>query len=158
MMRDDEGSPGFGGIEAEHDRLRKTMASMRALLEGPRPAIGDPESQDWASRLSDTLITFHDEVSHHFREEEASGFLAELERLYPQATHRIDLLRREHDRILAEIREILGATHAYAAGRSPENASLGRWISSVLDRLAKHEQDEGKLMQKLLYTDLGQAD
>lgn len=158
MTMEENEDRGFGGIEEQHDRLRETMASMRTFLEGPRPPISDPASQEWASRLSDALITFHDEVSHHFREEEASGFLAELERVYPQATHRIDLLRREHDRILAEIREILGATHAYAAGRSPENAALGRWVLSVLDRLAKHEQDEGRLMQKLLYTDFGQAD
>jgi iron-sulfur cluster repair protein YtfE (RIC family) len=158
MMLDEERSSSFGGIEEEHDRLRETIASMRTMLETPRPAVGDPASHAWAAELSDVLITFHDEVSHHFREEEASGFLAELERVYPQAMHRIDLLRREHDRILAEVREVLGATHAYAAGRSPENPALRRWILSILDRLTKHEQDEGKLMQKLLYTDFGQAD
>ena len=158
MMLDDERNARFGRIEEEHDRLRDSIASMRTFLDKPRPAVGDPASPGWACELSDALIMFHDEVSHHFREEEASGFLADLERVYPQALHRIDLLRREHDRILAEIREALGATHAYAAGRSPENPALRRWILSILDRLAKHEQDEGKLLQKLLYTDFGLSD
>ena len=157
-MTAERSKPGFGRIEQEHDQLRQTIASMKSLLQKPRPAVGDPAGRDWAFELSEALTSFHDEVSGHFREEEHSGFLSELERAYPQATHRIDLLRREHDRILAEIRDALAATHVYAAGKSPENPALRRWSLSILDRLSKHEHDEGELLQKLLYTDLGQAD
>ena len=157
-MMDEKRTPGFGRIQQEHDQLRRTIASMQSLLQKPRPAVGDPAGPDWASELSDALTSFHDEVSDHFREEEHSGFLSELEKAYPQATHRIDLLKREHDRILAEIRDALAATHVYAAGKSPENPALRRWTLSILDRLSKHEREEGELLQKLLYTDLGQAD
>jgi iron-sulfur cluster repair protein YtfE (RIC family) len=148
----------LGKIEEEHDRLRDTIASVRALLQRTGPPGGTPESPDWAAELAEVLTTFHDEIFRHFRDEEQSGFLAEMERVFPHAKHRVDGLRREHDRILAEIRDVLAATIVHGAGRTPEQPALRRWTLSILDRITTHEHDEGELLQKLLYTDLGQAD
>jgi iron-sulfur cluster repair protein YtfE (RIC family) len=148
----------LGKIEEEHDRLRDTIASVRSALQAAGPPGSKPESPDWASTLADVLTSFHDQIFDHFRDEEQSGFLAEMERVFPHAKHRVDGLRREHDRILAEVRDVLAATIVYAAGRTPEHPALRRWTLSILDRITKHEHDEGELLQKLLYTDLGQAD
>ncbi len=157
-MMTEESKSGFGRIEQEHDHLQETIESIRAVLHKVRRTADTPAGLGWASELADVLTNFHDELFRHFRDEEQSGFLAEMERIFPHAKHRIDLLCREHDRILAEIRDILAATIVYAAGRAPEPLSLQRWTLSILDRISQHEHDEGELLQKLLNTDLGQAD
>jgi len=148
----------LGRIEEEHDRLRDKIALVRSVLLKTGPSGDKTENADWASELAEVLTSFHDEIFRHFRDEEQSGFLAEMERVFPQAKHRVDGLRHEHDRILAEIRDVLAATIVYAAGRTPEHPAIRRWTLSILDRITKHEHDEGELLQKLLYTDLGQAD
>jgi len=157
-MMTEKRQSGFSKIEQEHDHLRDTIASVRSVLQETRPPGGMPESADWASDLAEVLTGFHDEIFRHFRDEEQSGFLAEMERVFPHAKHRVDALRREHDRILSEVRDVLAATIVYAAGRTPEHPTLRRWTLAILDRITKHEHDEGELLQKLLYTDLGQAD
>ncbi len=46
----------------------------------------------------------------------------------------------------------------YSAGEAPENPRLRKALSELLDRLAKHEQDETELMTSVEYDDLGTGD
>jgi hypothetical protein len=148
----------FEKILEEHRQLRCTIDELREFLQAPRPEIGHKGYHTWASSLAEKLTGLHSMVYRHFREEERSGFLEELLEVHPQAERTVDVLRRDHDRILADFRAVLGATLVYAEGKAPERPQLRQWTLAVLDQLSQHESDETELVQKLTYHDLGSVD
>jgi hypothetical protein len=46
----------------------------------------------------------------------------------------------------------------YSEGNQPANPQLRRWVSSVLDQLSQHEEEETDLFQQLQYQELGVGD
>jgi len=148
----------FDAILQQHTELRDLNAQLREFLEPPRPEVGRPGSHTWASTLAATLTQFHDKVFRHFRDEEKSGFLDDLQQHHPHALHAIETLRHEHDRILADLRAILAATLVYSEGKPLTSPRLRRWTLALLDRLANHEREETELFQEVHYHDLGTGD
>ncbi|MFQ5876676.1 MAG: hemerythrin domain-containing protein [Acidobacteriota bacterium] len=148
----------FDDVLEQHRELRSLIKEMKRFLDRPRPEIGQRGSHTWASTLAGDLLHLHDSVFRHFREEERSGFLEEIETRHPPAIRAIKMLRNEHDRILAELRELLGAAMIYSEGKSPESPRLRRWTLSILDRIAQHEYEETELFQELQYLNLGVGD
>jgi iron-sulfur cluster repair protein YtfE (RIC family) len=147
----------FDTIVDQHQQLRRMIAELRAFLEEPRPEVGAKGSHSWASSLTEMLLRLHDKLFRHFREEERSGFLDELEREYPRAMHEIATLRSDHDRLLGDLRAILSAGMTYAEGKQPGNPQLRRWVVSLLDQISQHESEETELMQRLLVRDIGRG-
>ena len=148
----------FDQIIDQHKELRTMMKDLKDYLRQPRPEIGQDGFHTWAFGLTERLTRFHDKLFRHFREEDRSGFLEEMELEHPRATHIISALRKDHDRILCDIRAILTATLAYGEGKQPENPALRKWTQSVLDQLARHETEETELLQKVHLEDLGCGD
>ncbi len=148
----------FEAILEQHEDLRDVVAAMKGFLDQPRPEPGQRGSHTWANRLAGDLLDLHDKVYRHFREEERSGFLEEMETKHPPALRDIQMLRNEHDRILCDLRELLVASVLYSEGKRPESPRLRRWTLSILDRIAQHEYDETELFQKLQYLNLGVGD
>jgi hypothetical protein len=134
------------------------VGELRTYLEDPRPALDDNECETWAQCLAERLTKLHGSVLTHFREEERSGFLDDLEEKHPRACHAIQSLRRDHDRILAEFRSVLSAVMVYGEGRTPENPQLRNWVHGILDQLSRHEEEETDLFQQLQYQELGVGD
>ena len=153
-----ETSLSFEKIVEQHRELRELIEELRDFLKVPRPGLGETGSHTWASALADRLGRFHDKVFRHFREEERAGFLDELQRENPGATHLLEALKKDHDRILADTRAILTATLTYGEGKKLENPQLRRWTSAVLDQLAQHESEETDLLQRTYCEDLGAGD
>jgi iron-sulfur cluster repair protein YtfE (RIC family) len=148
----------FDTILEQHTELRDLTAKLREFLQQPRPEIGKPGSHTWASSLAATLTQYHDKIFRHFREEEQSGFLDELQEMHPHALHAIETLRQEHDRILADLRAIMAAALVYSEGKPLTSPRLRRWTLSLLDRIAHHEREETELFQEVHYHDLGIGD
>jgi hypothetical protein len=148
----------FDRVVEQHDELRDIIQQLKRFLEPPRPKIGETGYHTWASALAENLTHLHDKLFRHFREEERSGFLDELERQNPSAVRAVETLRRDHDRLLADIRAVLGSALIYAEGKIPENPALRRWTLSILDQLLEHEHEETELLQRVLYEELGHAD
>lgn len=142
----------------QHKGIRNQIAEMKHFLEKPRPPVGTDESLPWATELAEKLTALHNSVFKHFREEEKSGFFDELSQKFPRAARTLDVLRLDHDRILADFRSVLGATMIYAEGKEPDSPRLRRWTLSVLDGLSRHEQEETELCQKLHYQEAGNVD
>ena len=148
----------FEKIMDQHAVLRSMVQGLKDYLEDPRPALGDGDCETWAQCLAEKLTKLHGTVLAHFREEERSGFLDDLEEKHPRASHAIDSLRADHDRILSEFRAILSAVMIYAEGRAPENPQIRSWANNILDQLSRHEAEETDLFQRLQYRDLGTGD
>jgi hypothetical protein len=141
----------------EHSELRDSIEEMRKFLEGPRPEIGQKGYHTWASDLSGRLVGLHDKLFRHFRNEEETGVLKDLERLAPQATSKISAFEGEHGEILAGVRDVMNATLSYSVGEEPLDPKLRQRIRMILDQTAEHERAETDLIQDLLYSDLGEA-
>ena len=142
----------------EHKELRTLLGELLSFLDEPRPELQSADAGHWASSLTEQLLNLHNKVSHHFREEEASGVLEDLEENYPRASRSIGALRTDHDRILADFRAVLPAAMCYAEGRSGESQNLRRWTRSIVEHIQRHEAEETELMQKLILEELGTGD
>ena len=146
---------GIDKIVDEHRELRTMTDALRAFLATPRPQIGTPGAHTWAADLAEQLLKLHDKVFRHFRHEERSGVLEEIVRVNPQAAAAVEVLSRDHDRMLADLRALLGAAMVYSEAKTPEDSRLRRWALSILSHLEQHEHEETELMQKTFCLDLG---
>ena len=149
---------GLEKIVVEHRELRKQTATLKRFLDAPRPEIGAPGAHTWANELAEQLLRLHDMVFRHFRYEESSGVLEDIVRETPHAAAAVDVLRRDHDRMLADLRALLGAAMVYSEAKSPDDPRLRRWTLSILSHLEQHEGEETHLMQKAFCVDLGLGD
>jgi hypothetical protein len=148
----------FGEVLEQHRDIEGTIEKLKQFLEQPRPEIGVKGSHTWANQLAADLLVLHDKIFRHFREEEKSGFLEEITLREPQAIRTVETLRRDHDRILSELRELMSSAIVYSEEKMPESPRLRKWTLSLLDRLAQHEYEETELFQKVQYLDHGVGD
>jgi len=142
-------------IIGEHKELRNLIASLRTFLEASRPEIGMPGAHTWATEFAERLVKLHDKIFRHFRNEERCGVLEEIERANPAAAAALDGLARDHDRMLADLRALLGAAMVYSEAKPLEDVRLRRWALSILTHLEEHEHEETDLMQETFCRDLG---
>jgi len=148
----------FDQVAQQHEEIHGIVAEIRLFLETPRPDVGEKGAHSWSTNLSEHLLLLHDKLYRHFRDEERTGFLGELNRAFPRASRAIDALCKEHDWILRNLGSLLSASICYSAGRAPENPQLRRWALSLVEHLERHEREETDLYQRLQYEDLGVGD
>jgi len=148
----------FDQVAQQHEEIHGIIAELRLFLETPRPDVGEKGAHSWSTKLSEHLLLLHDKLYRHFRDEERTGFLGELNRAFPRASRAIDALCKEHDWILRNLGSLLSASICYSAGRAPENPQLRRWALSLVEHLERHEREETDLYQRLQYEDLGVGD
>ncbi|MAG57046.1 MAG: hypothetical protein CMJ83_12195 [Planctomycetes bacterium] len=142
----------------EHRELQKLVTDLRTFLKRPRPKLGDGGAHTWATSLAADLVTLHDRVFRHFREEERSGVLDDLCALHPRAARAVMLLKDEHEEILTGFRTILRSVMTYSESKTPEIPHLRRRTWSILEQLLCHECKETDLFQRFIYEDLGTCD
>jgi hypothetical protein len=145
-------------VTDEHRELRAKVARLREFLAAPRPPVGEPGAHSWATLLSGQLSTLHDELYRHFRLEDESEMVEDISSAHPRAAFEINRIVNEHPRMLAEARELIGATLAYSAEETESDLPLRRRVTALLDWLEKHEREETDLIQRLEYRDTGAAD
>ena len=141
-----------------HHSMQNAIEDLKGFLDEPRPGVGKRGSHSWAAGMAEKLMQLHDRLFRHFRAEEMSESLRDLSVNRPHIHRSFEALRLDHDRILADLRSILGAAMIYSEGKPPENPQLRRWALSVLDRLSRHEHEETELFQRVLYHDTGAVD
>jgi hypothetical protein len=148
----------FQQVLDEHDEICGLVSELRAFLEEDRPEIGAEGCHRWATKLSGTLVTLHDQLFRHFRHEASVGLLDKLEEEHPGASRQITALRTDHDEILTGVRNLMTDTLRYSEGAEIDDPRLRTRLTGLLDRLGEHEQAETDLVQRLEYMDLGTGD
>ncbi len=142
----------FETILQQHHDLLAWVRDLQGRLEEPRPRPGTHAAMTWATGISERLLKLYDQLVLHFREEEGSGALDELQRRHPQSADDIALMRSEHEEILQALQECLDTCMLYAAGRTVENPHLRRAILDVLHKLRDHERRESDLIARRVAT------
>lgn len=142
----------------EHRQLNAKVAELRSFLESPRPELCQPGAHRWSTELCQLLVTLHDLLFRHFREEEEGGMMEELAGRHPRAAPWVDELMGEHREMLRVLRRITSATMSYGEGRMPDDPALRRRLVALCDLLSRHEGQETELIQRLEYEELGLGD
>ena len=142
----------------EHAELRGILAATREFLENPRPDPGETGFHRWATAMSKQLVELYDGLFRHFREEENCGVFEDLARRYPRASARVERYQKQHECLLADLRELMTEVMEYSAGHAPDDPRLRRKLDDVLNRVEDHERGETDLMQRMLYNDIGEGD
>lgn len=148
----------YAAILEEHRDLRRQCAELGAFLEGERPEPGGDEAHAWAEELGRRLVTLHDKLSSHFREEETAGLFQDLAESFPQSTFELKVLEGQHRVLLRELRSILPEALRFAEARPDAGPGLRRRTVALLDQLSAHEAAETALIQRLHLEDVGPAD
>lgn len=148
----------FEEVLREHEELRNTISKLREFVAARQPEIHEEGCHPWAASLLARIATLHDRVCCHFRREEAEGLLDRLTILHPQAAREIENLKSDHDKILADIRDLMVATLSYSEGKSPDDPKLSGRLGRILDNLVDHEKSETDLITRVEYDDIGTAD
>lgn len=142
-------------VLAEHRELRRRLEDLSCYLDNPRPSHTEEAAHAWAGGMAQRLLELHDKLSLHFIREEESGFLKEMPETFPQASREIEVLSREHTRMLRELRAILPEAMRYAEHKATRGAGLRKRTKALLDFLGDHESRETELLERLYYRDLG---
>lgn len=139
----------------DHEELRSTVGSTRSFLENPRPDPGETGYRRWAAAMSQQLADLHDGLSRHFREEESEGIFHDLAQRYPRASDRVEKFQGQHERLLEDLRSIMGDVKEYSAGIASDDPRLRRRVADVLSQVDSHERGESELLQRMYYNDIG---
>ena len=142
----------------EHRQLNAMVAELRQFLETPRPAVGEKGAHTWSTRLTSRLVTLHEALYRHFREEEKGGMMEELTEAHPRATGAVESLVHDHEQILRDLRHCTNGAMRYADGVELRNPALRSRIAAILDCLHRHELEETDLIQRLEYEMIGAGD
>lgn len=141
-----------------HRRVQQLNSSILEFLDRSRPDVRDPDAHRWASSLYRRLCKLHEHVSLACRVGATNGVMERLAETHPRAARDLLRLGRRHDRILCDLRALVGASMTYAEAKLPPNPRLRSWTRGVLTDLSRHELAETTLIQELVTTDIGTGD
>jgi hemerythrin-like domain-containing protein len=139
----------------EHEVVRQIIHQLELLVE-EGGLIG--QDADWGRRLCTELAAFRQHLQRHFALEEEGGFLLDVVTHLPQATERVENLRREHREILQVIDELIHDSNLLAYGTGLPLVKFRHQILQVLSTIRRHEADENALVQRVFYQEVSVAD
>jgi iron-sulfur cluster repair protein YtfE (RIC family) len=142
----------------EHRELRLKVKTLREYICEPRPAVGEKGAHSWAANLASQLVNLHDELVRHFRFEDESGMVQDVDMNHPEASRHVRDLVDEHPKMLEELRRLMTEALDYSEGHPHEDCPLRRGVCRLLDQLERHEREENDLILKLETRDIGTKD
>ena len=145
-------------VTSEHRELREMIQAIRDSLQSPEPLVAERQVRTWAESLAQRLLTLHDRLFLHFREEKEAGVLDELVGRFPRAQRTISALEEEHDELLGEMRKLVAVAFSHAENKPTEGPDLASRTVTLLDKLTSHEERETELIERLYCEDLGTGD
>jgi hypothetical protein len=157
-MADERNSKMDAPASIQHalDEHRECMAYVTKL-----EACLDHQPDDtsrWIGQLLDHLPGLARTMRDHFEDEERGPLFSELPQRHPRIGDRLDALKNEHPRMLAEIDKIIELTGGMRDAEVYELRELNARIQLFVARLRRHEAAENELMYELYWNDLGTGD
>lgn len=144
-------------IMEDQELMHGQILGLEGFLRLPRPEPGTQDAEMWAGELTERLHSLRALMVLRFRREEAAGPFEQLALDHPRAAGQIRHLVDEHRYLMDRLREILGSATVYAGGRTPRMRHLRRGTRGLIEALARHEEEECSLVQRLYARDLGQG-
>ncbi len=137
-------------ILREHKLLHAIIRGLQKRLEGGTAASPITVVQT----LRGELREFRDHLQRHFDLEEQGGFLDDIVVRLPTAARKIELLRREHETILASVDELLD----FCTVEMTQLNNLCMRVHEMISNLKRHENVEHELIQAAYCLDIGTGD
>ena len=135
-------------MSSQHDRkrvekLQEQHSEIRKLTEDLVRGRSTNDTRELIARL-DALLT------RHFALEESDGYFAEELAIAPQLAHAAAGLLKEHQEILARVKQVGASSRAGSA-----TDSLDQEVRDLVQQLNDHEAAENRLVQKVYLQDQG---
>jgi len=129
---------------AEHRRLDQLIRCTLATL----PAWEDAESSAWLPAMTAGLRAIHDELTHHFREEEAGGCLEEAVARHPALSSEVADTQAEHASLLDDLEALIRQAERFTRPTPHDAHALGQELRAIVQALHQHEARENQVMQR----------
>lgn len=124
-------------LRTEHRHLESAVCAVNSQLEGDARITAE---------LVRRLVVLHDELAHHFREEEAGGCIDEALSRCPSLSPEARQLNEQHPQLLEQAGAILARARQEASVGAPASETR-RAFSEFGRRLLGHEAAENRIMQ-----------
>lgn len=138
----------YNQVRQDHEELLEWLGRVHQALA---------QRSDSAEQLVDLLEGLGQHIERHFVDEESGGFFEQVVEQAPRFSERADALRREHERLRAQMAELI------AAGRA--GGASDAWWQQLNDTfhefsrsLMQHENRENELLQEAYGEDVGSKD
>ncbi|MGH7194249.1 MAG: hemerythrin domain-containing protein [Candidatus Saccharimonadales bacterium] len=131
-------------FQAEHHDMSGLVQRLRQVFGGNR--AWSPEA---AREAVEAIAALEEHLEHHFRVEEAGGYLEEALAVAPRFSDLAEKLLAEHPVLLARMAE----TTALARRATAEPVlvdALKKQVSELLGNLVVHETAENRIVQQAL--------
>ena len=126
---------------AEHRRLHALLKQMRAAIA---QSVGPDETPSFAAAQR-TLALLHQELAHHFAQEESGGCMDEAVSRCPRLAGEEHRIEGEHSQILAELDQLIAQTKSLPPTHANQLA-VQRAFDRLCQRLHDHERAENGLL------------
>ena len=139
-------------VELEHIQLNKQMLDLKKIIFGEVKEKNFPE---WRLHFLWKLRDFKNELLKHFDLEEEGGFMHEVLKAAPQEAKKVDLLKQEHESMIASLDAVLQGLKAMGTVDKVSLNNIRNDLNHLIYRLESHETKENHLMQLAYYREFG---
>ena len=139
--------------ELEHQYLRHVKDALRGAI-----AWDVSGEDDLARKLSSMRFvaqSFQRYLERLFALEEHDGYMAVITETHPHLTSKLDTLRSQHEAYREAIRQIMPRLELIAPDEREAFDAICRELLTSVDRVAKHNQEETRLLQDAFCQDTG---
>jgi hypothetical protein len=136
----------------EHDDLLDCLHRLEAALASPAPG----REREWANRAASELREVEASLRRHIASAEGErGLFAELDLSQGSIPARVEALREDHDRLLADVSRL---AERLARGDWKDYLSIRQEAELLLAGLRRHHSSEVDLIFECFWLDIGVGD
>ncbi|MAE70686.1 MAG: hypothetical protein CME06_09485 [Gemmatimonadetes bacterium] len=157
-MNADSSSSPAERANREHVRIRQGIIDVREQLRRAPSGLDSAEGDEWLAGIEKVVGHLREAVERHFHDEECSGLFEEFQRQYPRASDRLARLKLQHSTILGELNDLLTALVRCEGKAHPDATEIVEQGMHALGELARHEEEETDILQRLPSEDIGIGD
>jgi uncharacterized small protein (DUF1192 family) len=140
--------------DAAARRLRRQQERRRVLRDIQQCIEGTFEHEEWVPELKGCFVRFASVMNRHRAREEKSMY-HELPSSFPQLTHRIDALRREHDRVGTELNALSDSVDHLGDSATPSVTGFKNRVTRLVEDIERLEDKETELLQSAYWREDG---
>lgn len=145
-------------MDSLHIRMLEQYSSLEYILLGDlRDLLDEPidrENRRWLIALLDALI---DTLPREFDLEDEDGYMSEVLERFPNWSHQVDRLHRDHAELFAKLKELRGRIER-DSWIAPIANEVRRDAREWVRTLVAHNRRETRLVQTAMNLEVGAGD
>ncbi|MFH1680807.1 MAG: hemerythrin domain-containing protein [Candidatus Eisenbacteria bacterium] len=137
----------------EHRRISRLVCDLEQWLDEPADC-----ARLWNDCLRERLEPLARILEPHFAGEEASPLYKEVPVDFPRFASSLDRLFEEHQRIISDLKSVLGEAGATTVPVRAQIRELTLRTKMIVFTLRRHESEENEILQQAYWDDLAAGD